>query len=49
MAEWYWRTNQKSKAIDSQQKAIEALKTKKNFSNQDMAAFKSRLEQYKNM
>src|SRR2546423_2211269 len=39
MAEWYWRTNHKSKAIDSQQKAIEALKNKKNFSKTDMAAF----------
>ena len=49
MAEWYWRANDKSKAIDAQQKAIEALKSKKGFSATDMAAFESRLQQYKNM
>ena len=49
MAEWYWRANDKSKAIDVQQKAIEALKSKKDFSATDMAAFESRLQQYKNM
>lgn len=49
MAEWYWRANDKSKAIDAQQKAIEALKSKKDFSATDLAAFESRLQQYKNM
>jgi thiol-disulfide isomerase/thioredoxin len=45
MAEWYWRANDKSKAIDAQQKAIEALKSK---NATEMAEFESRLEQYKN-
>lgn len=49
MAEWYWRANNKTKAIDAQQKAIEALKSKKDFSATDLAAFESRLQQYKNM
>lgn len=49
MAEWYWRANYKSKAIDSQQKAIEALKRKKEFSATELAAFESQLQQYKNM
>ena len=48
MAEWYWRANDKSKAIDAEQKAIEALKNKKSFSKDDMAAFESRLRQYNN-
>ena len=48
MAEWYWRANNKSKAIEAQQNAIEALKNKKGFSEADMATFKSRLQQYKN-
>ena len=49
MAEWYWRAKNKSKAIKAQQNAIKALKNKKDFSERDMAAFKSRLQQYKNM
>ena len=49
MAEWYWRANDKSKAIDAQQKAIEALKRKKDFSTTKMAAFESQLKQYRNM
>ncbi len=48
MAEWYWRANNKSKAIHAQQKAIKALKSTKEFSKKDMAAFKSRLWHYKN-
>ncbi|MFT3749813.1 MAG: TlpA disulfide reductase family protein [Agriterribacter sp.] len=47
MAEWYWRANEKEKAIKAQQKAIEALKDKKNFSKTDLAAYESRLRQYK--
>lgn len=46
MAKWYWRANDKSKAIASQQKAIEALKNKKKFSAADLAAFESQLQQY---
>jgi thiol-disulfide isomerase/thioredoxin len=49
MAEWYCRANDKSKAINSQQKAIEALKRKKDYSATEMTAFESRLQQYKNL
>jgi len=49
MAEMYCRANDKLKAISTQQKAIEALKSKKDFSKTDMATFESRLQQYKNM
>lgn len=49
MAEWYWRAKNKSKAIYAQQKAIEELKKEKGSSATDMAAFESRLQQYKNM
>lgn len=48
MAEMYWRANNKSKAIEAIQKAIEALKSEKNFSKKDLATFESRLQQYKN-
>jgi thiol-disulfide isomerase/thioredoxin len=47
MAEWYWRADDKSKAIEALQKAIEVLKNKKDFSATEMAALKSRLQQYK--
>lgn len=47
MADWYWRANNKSKAIAAQQKAIEALIKKKDFSAADLAAFESQLERYK--
>ena len=49
MAEWYWLSNDKLKAIDGQQKAIEALKSKKDFSTTEMAALQSRLRQYKKL
>ena len=49
MAAWYSRANNKSKAIEAQEKAIEALKAKKDVSATDIAAFESRLQQYKNM
>lgn len=49
MAKWYWRAKEKSKAIEAEQKAIEALKSEKGFSKEDMAAFESRLQQYKKM
>ena len=35
MAEWYWRANDKSKAVDAEQKAIEALKGKNGASEND--------------
>jgi len=44
MAEMYCRANDKLKAINTQQKAIEALKSKKDFSKTDMATFESRLQ-----
>jgi hypothetical protein len=44
MAEWYWRANDKQKAIDAQQKAMEALKNKQ---DAEMAAFEYRLQQFK--
>ncbi len=49
MAKLYWHAKNKAKAIDAMQKAIEVLKSKKDFSVKDMAAFESRLQQYKNM
>lgn len=49
MAEWYLRAGDKSKAIDAQQKAVDALKSKKDFSETEMAALKSCLQQYKKM
>jgi hypothetical protein len=38
--------NDKSKAVDAAQKAVEALKSKKYFNKADMAAFESRLRLY---
>ena len=49
MAELYWRANDKLKAIETQQKAIEALKSKNNLSKTEMEKFKSLLQKYKNM
>jgi thiol-disulfide isomerase/thioredoxin len=46
MAEWFRLANDKSKAVVSQQKAIEALKSKHAM---EMAEFESRLQQYKKM
>jgi len=48
MAEWYWRACDGSKAIEAEQKAIESLKSQENFSVTELAAFKSRLQQYIN-
>lgn len=49
MADMYWRAKNKSKTIDAMQKAIDALKKEKNYSKTALAAFQSRLQQYKNM
>lgn len=49
MADFYWYANNKSKALDAGQKAIKALKRKKNFSETDMAELKSRFQQYQDM
>ena len=47
MADFYWLAKNKSKAIDSQNKAIEWLKTKKDFSAVEIAAFVRKLKQYR--
>lgn len=47
MAEWYWLICNKSRAIEAQEKAIEALKSEKDFSEKDLAAFEFRLLQFK--
>jgi thiol-disulfide isomerase/thioredoxin len=47
MAEWYWRACNTAKAIESEQNAITALKSKENLSVTDLAAFESRLNEYK--
>lgn len=49
MAAWYAKANKKSKAIKAMQKAIDALKSKKDFSPDDLATLTSRLREYKNM
>ena len=49
MAKWYCRIGNKSRAIETQEKAIEGLKNEKNFSTKDLAAYESRLKQYKSM
>jgi thiol-disulfide isomerase/thioredoxin len=49
MADMYWRAKNKLKAVDAMQKAIETLKGEKNFSATEMAAFETRLQQYKKM
>lgn len=47
MAALYWRANEKSKAIDAEQKAIQTLKNKKDFSRADLTAFELQLQHYK--
>jgi len=47
MAEWYWLLGNKLKAIEAQEKAIEALKNTENPSLGDLAAFESLLRKYK--
>ena len=49
MAELYWRANDKLKAIEAQQKAIEALKSEKKLSNSEMETFISQLRKYEKM
>lgn len=46
MAELYWQANEKIKAIESQQKAVEWLKTNKNFSVTEMTALEAKLKKY---
>ena len=47
MANWYWQANNKPKAIETQQKSIEALKTRKNFAATDLEALEFQLQKYK--
>jgi thiol-disulfide isomerase/thioredoxin len=49
MAIMYSHANDKIKAIQSQKKAIEALKNRKGFSKKDLTAFELKLQQYKEM
>jgi thiol-disulfide isomerase/thioredoxin len=49
MAVYYWHANNKSKAINAQEKAIEILKRKKDFSTIDLATLESQLKRYKEM
>jgi hypothetical protein len=49
MAEWYLCANDKSKALDAAQKAVEILKTEKGVSAKKMAAYESRLQEYKKL
>lgn len=48
MADWHARAGNKPQAIAAMQKAIEILKSKEGFSSKDLAAYESRLQQYKN-
>lgn len=48
LANCCWRAGDLSKAVGAEEKAIEALKRRKNFSGADLAAYRSRLQQYKN-
>jgi hypothetical protein len=47
MADFCWRAKDQFRAIQAEQKAIEVLQSRKNFSGVDLAQYRSRLEQYK--
>lgn len=47
MAEWYWRANDKPKAIEAEEKAIKLSKNYSNISESDLASFKHSLRRYK--
>lgn len=47
IAEWYWRANEKEKAIDAQLKAVEELKRRKGSSKEDLSLYEARLKRYK--
>jgi hypothetical protein len=49
MADWYWRANEKAKAIEAEQTAIESLKSEGNAKQEDLTSYQLRLRQYKNM
>lgn len=46
MAEWYWLAEEKAKAKEAMQKAIEELKSKKNYSATDLDKYEYRLREY---
>ncbi|MFT3946999.1 MAG: TlpA disulfide reductase family protein [Agriterribacter sp.] len=48
MAGWYWRANEKEKAIAAQTKAIEELKKRKGISKEDLSFYEEQLMSYKN-
>lgn len=47
MASWYWLANNKPRAIETQQKSIEALKSQKEYSTSELATRESQLKEYK--
>lgn len=47
LAEWYWRANNKSSAINAQSKAIEELKKRKGSYKEDLSLYEARLKRYK--
>jgi hypothetical protein len=49
MAEMYWDAKNKLKAIEAQQKAIDALKSEGRFSKEEMANYNLKLQEYKNL
>lgn len=46
MAEWYWNLSEKLKAIETQEKAIKAVKNYQYYSEKELSEYKSRLETY---
>ncbi len=48
MAMFYWRANDKTNSIAAEEKAIEALKSEKDYSQTDLTEFEFRLQQYQN-
>jgi thiol-disulfide isomerase/thioredoxin len=47
MADWYWLLHNKSKAIETLEKAIELMKAKNDYLEKDLTAYKARLRQFK--
>ena len=47
MAACYWRANDRSKAIEAAQKAIDLLKSGKGLAKKSLVAYESQLQEYK--
>ncbi|MFT3934555.1 MAG: TlpA disulfide reductase family protein [Chitinophagaceae bacterium] len=47
MANWYWRINDHSKAIETQEKAIADIKSKTSYAAKDLASMEAQLEKYR--